>query len=234
MHASPPRAGVEPCTVAIAHRAGNDRALLLRAAEAGADWVEADIWWQRGELVARHERALWRLPLRYDEWRLGIAIRPALRLPQICDLLTGGPQLLIDFKGSARRLPAAVIACLRARDAVDRCAVCGQDWPALDEAVRLEPRLRAFYSLGTEQQLTALLRGSTGTREVRAVSCAEFLLTPPVLAELRDRRIAILAWTVNHRARAEELLSAGVYGITTDSPEVLALVKGFRQPLRSS
>ncbi len=234
MYAARSSADADRAAVAIAHRSGNDRRTLTRAIQLGVDWVEADIWCQYGHLVARHERALWRLPLRYDEWKLAIALRPALRLGEICDALAGGPQLLIDFKGSGARLPVAVVDCLRAKQAVDRAAICGQDWSALDAAVAREPRLRAFYSIGSEWQLEALRRRPPASPRVSAVSCAEFLLTPDLLAEFRQRGIAVFAWTVNDRARAAELLSAGVYGITSDSAAVLAAVRDFQPPPRPS
>jgi glycerophosphoryl diester phosphodiesterase len=234
MHAARPRPGGEPGAVAIAHRAGNDRRALARALEVGADWIEADIWWQYGHLVARHERALWRLPVRYDEWKLAFALRSALRLGEICDLLTDGPQLLVDLKGSARRLPVDVVDCLRARHAVDRAAICGQRWEAIDVAVAREPRLRALYSVGAESQLAALRARRAGLPRVTAVSCAEGLLTPPVITDLLARGIAIVAWTVNDCERAHDLLVAGVSGITTDSPEVIRMVRGLPQPPRPS
>ncbi len=234
MSAARQRDGAEPDAVAIAHRAGNDRRALAAAVEAGADWIETDVWWQYGHLVARHERALWRLPVRYDEWMLGVAFRPALRLGQICDLVAGGPELLVDFKGSAPRLPEDVVDCLRAKQAVERAAVCGQRWDAIDAAVAREPRLRAFYSIGAEAQLANLRSRARDLPRIAAVSCAEFLLTPALIEHLHDRGIRILAWTVNDAARARDLLAAGVYGITTDAPAVLQIVKDFRRTRRPS
>jgi glycerophosphoryl diester phosphodiesterase len=220
--------GPQSASVAIAHRAGNDRRTLQAAIDAGADWVEADVWWQYSQLVARHERALWRLPIRYDEWKLGIALRPALRLEHICNLLEGGPQLLIDFKGSARRLPLDVVETLRQHGATERAAICGQCWPMLDAARAREPALRAFYSLGTEAHLAALRERRPDLPKVAAVSCAEFLLTPNVIAEFLERELTIVAWTVNDIRRAQALIAAGVSGITTDSAAVLAAVRDIR------
>lgn len=210
---------------AIAHRAGNDRSAFQNAVRAGVDWVETDVWWHFGRLVARHERAVWRLPVRYDEWKIGIAVRPALRLPEICALAVAGPQLLIDLKGSASRLPYDVVETLRRQNAIDRVAVCGQYWPILDAAVAEEPALRAFYSLGSMRQLGQLFSRPSSLPRIKVVSCAEYLLTSAVISQLIARGIAVIAWTVNDLTRACELVASGVAGITSDSLTVLAAVK---------
>ena len=53
--------------MAIAHRAGNDRAALEQALSAGVDAVEADLRWDGGRIVARHARRLPFLPLYWDQ-----------------------------------------------------------------------------------------------------------------------------------------------------------------------
>ncbi len=218
---------------AIAHRAGNNLPALRAAIESGADWVESDIWWHYGRLEARHEHAIWRLPLRYDEWKLGIAVRPALRLAEICRLTRDGPRLLIDLKGMATRLPHDVIDTLRAEGALARSAICSQVWSLLDAAAQVEPELAAIYSIATANQLAALRARPAGSPRVHAVSCAEALLTPQVTRELRNLGSAIFAWTVNDRGRAQELLGAGVAGIISDRHEVLELVRAQRNCGRS-
>jgi hypothetical protein len=228
------RAGAEPHAFAVAHRAGNGLQSLAAAIEAGADWVEADVWWQHGHLVARPGGARGRRPLPHDQWKLALAFRPELHLSELCDLLADGPELLIDFKGSGQRLPDDVVRCLRGARAIERAAICGQQWDLIDAAAVLEPRLRAYYSIGTVAQLGELRTRPPELPPIKAVSCAHALLTPAVIAELRERGLNIFAWTVNDSARAKQLLAAGVDGITTDSLEVLALVKDFRRTLRLS
>jgi hypothetical protein len=214
----------------IAHRAGNNRVALERAVSAGVDWVEADIWWHFGRLDARHEHALWRLPLRYDEWKLGLALRRPPCLADICDYVTGGPRLLIDFKGDFPRLALDVVALLQAKESINRAAICGQNWRLLDLAVSRAPDLKAFYSIGSVAQLEALLHRSPDLPAIRAVSCAQALLTSVVLHQLLDRGIEVFAWTVNERPRALELVEAGAAGIISDSYEVLRAVARAKAP----
>jgi hypothetical protein len=174
------------------------------------DWVEADIWWHYGRLDARHEHALWRLPVRYDEWKLGLALRSPLRLEEICDRLSSGPRLLIDFKGEQQALSLHVVDLLQRRDAVGRAAICGQIWPLLDLAREREPALKVFYSIGSNAQIEELRRRGPALPAVRAVSCAESLLTAQLLSEMAERGIEVFAWTVNDMRRAQELTRAGV------------------------
>src|SRR5690242_20646233 len=96
----------------IAHRAGNGRAILKAAVEAQADWVEVDVWYQYGRIVARHERGLWRLPIVYDSWRIRTHFKP-LYLKEILDLTAGGPRVLLDFKGTHPPLASTVVDLLR-------------------------------------------------------------------------------------------------------------------------
>ena len=175
----------------VAHRAGNRLADIRAAIEAGVDWIEADIWWQHGRLEARHEHAIW------------------------------SPRILIDLKGPARRLPHDVVRTLRAEGAVERSAICGRNWRLLDAALAIEPGLCAIYSIGTERELAAVRGRPPEEPPIRAVSCEESLLTAPVIAWLRERDIAIFAWTVNECGRALELANLGVSAIISDSIEVL-------------
>ena len=189
------------------------------------DWVEADIWWHYGQLHARHEHALWRLPVRYDEWKLALALRRPLSLEEILDRLTEGPRLLIDFKGRNPSLASDVVSLIRQRRAVDRVAICGQPWPLLDSAAEMKASIPVFYSLESEAQLDALRRRPSDP-PIRSVSCAESLLTEPVLQELGERQIEVFAWTVNDRSRALELVNSGVAGIISDRFDVLEAVAG--------
>ena len=205
----------------IAHRAGNSRRSLQAAVAAGADWLETDLWYQYGRLVARHERAIWRLPLVYDSWRLRAHFRP-LYLQEILELAGSGPGLFLDFKGSHTPLAEAVVAALRRLDAVERTAVCGQHWPSLDEIARVEPGIRLFYSLGRREQLQALRRRIEAGFSPTGVSIGRWLVTESVLAELHERGLQVFVWTVNDSEEAAQLAAWGVDGITSDRLEVLA------------
>lgn len=210
-----------PAPARVAHRAGNSRLALRRAIEACVDWVEVDIWWHHGKVVARHEPAVWRLPFVYDKWRPRLLLNP-VTLAELLGATESGPKLLLDFKGVSRRLPRAAVELLRHFGAVDRAAICGQDWQALDAARLLEPSLRVLYSLDSPRQLTALQKRPAHQPPIEAVSAGHWLLTPEAMAAFHQQKVAVFAWTVNDPARAQTLAALGAAGITSDRLDLLA------------
>jgi glycerophosphoryl diester phosphodiesterase len=59
------------------------------------------------------------------------------------------------------------------------------------------------------------------------ISIRHSLLTVERVAELHDRGVTMIAWTVNDLVRAHELVRWGVDGITSDS---LVLLQSLRDP----
>jgi glycerophosphoryl diester phosphodiesterase len=205
----------------IAHRHGNERLPLASAIAAGVDWIEVDLWYSFGRLVARHERGLWRLPIVYDSWTLKTNFRP-LYLDEIISSSAGGPGLFLDFKGTHRPLPSAVVEALRRTGEVERSAVCGQFWRPLDEIGRLEPRIRLFYSLGREEHVQRFLARLAQGLQPAGVSIAKWLLNAELGERLAGYGLEIFAWTVNEPAHALQLIEFGATGIISDDLDLLA------------
>jgi hypothetical protein len=172
-----------PRITRIAHRAGNDRAALRQAIDARVDWIEVDLWYAWGRLVARHERGVWRLPVVYDKWHVRLLRERLLSLDDLIEMTAGGPQLFIDLKGTSPRLPAAIVRTLQRHRACDRAAVCGQYWPPLDAIGSAEPRIRVFHSLGRPEHVRLHLARMSGQTRSHGVSVAHWLLTPEVVAD---------------------------------------------------
>lgn len=208
--------------IRVAHRGGNSRRLLHRALAAGVDWIEADIWLHYGRLVARHDRALWRLPVTYSRRSVSLILAPSIVLDTLLDATRRtGARVLIDLKGPHAGLPEAIVRALRRRDAFERAALCGQEWEPLDRARALEPRVRVFFSLGRPEHLDRYLaRRSDGSAPPFA-SCYHALLTPDTVAALKETGSTVIAWTVDSEARARQLLGWGVDGITSNRFEML-------------
>ena len=67
--------------------------------------------------------------------------------------------------------------------------------------------------------VVALLRGITGRPDaLEGVSVRRELLTPRVVARLRERTRDVWTWPVEDRASALELAEWGVTGFITDDP----------------
>lgn len=211
-----------PRITRIAHRAGNDRAALRRAIEAGVDWIEIDLWYAWGRLVARHERGVWRLPVVYDKWHVRLLRERLLDLDELIEMTAGGPQLFIDLKGTSPRLPRAIVHTLQRHGACDRAAVCGQYWPPLDAIGAEEPRIRVFHSLGRPEHVRLHLDRMSRQTPSHGVSVAHWLLTPQIVAELGQDGREVFAWTVNQPARASTIVAWGVHGVISDRLDLLS------------
>ncbi|HEY7295864.1 MAG TPA: glycerophosphodiester phosphodiesterase [Dehalococcoidia bacterium] len=211
-----------PHVARIAHRAGNDRDALQAAISAGVDWIEVDLWHAWGRLVARHERSVWRLPLVFDRWRVRRLREQLLDLNELIELTAGGPQLLIDLKGTTPRLPGAIMRTLQRHGACERAAVCGQYWPPLDAIAASERRIRVFHSLGRPEHVRSHLRRVGRHTASHGVSVAHWLLSPEIICELRRDGREVFTWTVNEPARALTLVEWGAHGVISDRLDLLS------------
>ena len=209
--------------IRCAHRAGNSRQSLLQALEAGVDWIEVDVWYAHGRLHARHERAVWRLPLLYDKWSLHVRPR-LLSLADLLRLVGERAHIFVDVKGTHPRLPRAIAAAVRAGGAPGRVSVCGQYWPVLDAIGREEPGIAVYHSLGRPEHFAAYRRATPQPRGVRVagVSAARWLLTQDDVRLFHERDLRIVAWTVNDEAEAQKLAGWGVDGVTSDRLDLLS------------
>jgi glycerophosphoryl diester phosphodiesterase len=215
-----------PRPMLIAHRGGNTRPALGAAVAAGVDWLETDVWWHYGRVVARHDAAVWRLPVTYSRRRVGLGpVRP-VTLDQLLDALEGtGVRLLLDLKGTSPLLPGALVDGLQRRNALSRAALCGQEWDPLDAAREREPGLQVFFSLGRPEHMPAYLRRLDEGTAPPLISIRHSMLNPDRVEELHAKGVTMIAWTVNDPARAADLVAWGVDGITSDS---LRLLRGLR------
>lgn len=208
--------------IRVAHRGGNSRVRLQHALNAGVDWIEADIWLHYGRLVARHDRSLWRLPITYSRRSVSLILAPEI----VLDTLLQATQrttsrVLIDLKGRPAGLPDALVSAIRRDDAFERTALCGKEWAALDRARALDARASVVFSLATPDHLHQYLARRRDGSAPPGASCHHRLLTPATVDALKSAGSTILAWTVDSEARARQLLSWGVDGITSNRLDLL-------------
>ena len=208
--------------IRIAHRGGNSRRLLRHALTVGVDWVEADIWLHYGRLVARHDPALWRLPITYSRRSVSLILAPAIVLDTLLQATRRTTtQVLIDLKGREQGLPEAIVGVLRRRNAFERAALCGQEWGPLDRARALDARAHVVFSLGKPEHLERYLVRRRDDSAPPCASCYHGLLTPATVDALKEAGSTIIAWTVDSEARARQLLRWGVDGITSNRFDML-------------
>jgi glycerophosphoryl diester phosphodiesterase len=196
----------------VAHRVGNDLR-HLRTSELPI--VEADVHFFRGRLEVRHLKTLGPVPVYWDRWQLPRRFRPRVVLADVFAAAPPATTLLLDLKGTRRRLASAVLEALGDRRAI----VCSRNWRHL-EPFRDVEQVAVAYSVGSRRQLSALRRLVRRER-LAGISIHERLLDARTAAELTERADLVLTWPVNTLERARELVSWGVRGLITDDPEAL-------------
>jgi hypothetical protein len=217
--ASPLR-GSSHTVARIAHRAGNDRSALLHALDTCVDWLETDIWYDFGRVAVRHDPALWRLPIILSSGRPRL-LRGPLFLDDVI-ASSGEGRLLLDLKGHHRRLPEAMLAAVRGRDATARIAACGQDWDLLDALTGQDSAVPVLHSVGNRRQLAAHAARLSHGPLPHGISIASWLVTRDLVRQYQERGLRVFVWTVNDLRLALQLAGWGVDGIISDSLDVLA------------
>ena len=208
-----------PAPIVVAHRAGNHLDRLARAEAAGVDLIEADVWFYRGRLEVRHLKTMGPVPLLWDRWKLESARAPRMLLKDLVNAARPDTELMLDLKGSAVELPGAVAEAMEHRAPGRPYTVSSQWWRAL-EPFRALPSVRVIHSIGSMRMLRALPRW-LGSQPAEAVGINQRLLTPERLRILHELAPLVFTWTVNDRARLQELLDWGIGGIISDDYHLL-------------
>ena len=203
-------------TFVVAHRAGNDLALLQEAEQLGVELIEADVRLWRGRLEVRHLKTMGPLPILWDRWRLANPFAPRLGLRELLAAARGSTELLLDLKGRDQRLSELVLAQLPPGRQV---TVCARSRRLLEPFAELE-HVRLLQSVGSIRQLRTLL-GTADGLVLDGVSIHERLLDERVAAELLRYGATVLTWPVNTLQRARELALLGVHGLISDRPAAL-------------
>lgn len=212
----------------VAHRAGNDLALLRAAEEHELALVEADIRRFRGRLEVRHLKTLGPIPVLWDRWQLANPFAPRLQLDELLAATRPDTELMLDLKGRSPHLATEVLAALRPTLDSRRVTICARAWALLGPFEGL-PGVRTVHSVGNARQLRALLRLGH-ERRLQGISIHEQLLNPATVAELRDIADLVLTWPANAASRARELLAMGVDGLITDRLDLVRELRSGEVP----
>lgn len=216
-----------PKPFASAHRAGNNRREALKAIEAGADLLETDIWLHKGRLELRHKETLGPIPILWEKW----AIAPGwTRRYLLRDLLKDAPEdilLFLDFKGNNPDLGPEVLKELQRYAPERTVAICGRNYPLL-QTIAEEPNILCFYSVGSEEEWP-VAQELIAANSYPALSIEESLATPERMEWINSLGGVVVCWNVQTAERMQELRALGVDGFTTDSPELLYLIRKLRE-----
>jgi glycerophosphoryl diester phosphodiesterase len=127
--------------------------------------------------------------------------------------------LMLDLKGRDPRLPRAVIRAAEGWPAGRRLLVSSRVWRTVDR-LRGVGTIETFHSVGSRWQAGALLRRyRPGALE--GVAIHRRLLSPALVAALRERAPRVWSWPVDDPAVARTLAGWGVTGFISDAPHLL-------------
>lgn len=206
----------------IAHGGGNTAALASAAITERADFVEVDLWLHHGRFEARHERAMYPIPILIEKWYLRWAPRRPFGLAELLETAAGRVHVFLDLKSGGEEAARLV------RRAIDdagpsgaRIVASAQQWRVLRAIQAIAPEVDTFYSIDVQAKLDLFLSVSERDRQPKGVSCRHTLLTASVVQRLHERGLWVVAWTVDDLERAEALAAWGVDGITTHRTALL-------------
>jgi glycerophosphoryl diester phosphodiesterase len=222
----------------FAHRGGgalapeNTLAAFENGVALGADGIELDVRCSRdGRVVVHHDETLDRTtPLRGPV--RGVPADELVRagVPLLSHVLHAcrDVRVIVEMKVNDPAFARAVVAELRAADALERACV-GSFGRAAIEVVRVEePRLATSAAL--EEVRLALYRSwlrwpvmqpAYDGYQVPERRGAARVVSPRFIEQAHRAGLGVQVWTVNDEAAARRLLTWGVDGLITDRPDLM-------------
>jgi glycerophosphoryl diester phosphodiesterase len=147
-----------------------------------------------------------------------------------------GAPLIVELKTGGARLAHAVVAEIRAADALDRVAIGSFHTDALHTVRACEPAIATGAAKGETRW--ALYRswvgwplGETPYREFQVPerSGVTSIVTRRFVRHAHRARIPVKVWTVDTAEDIRRLLSYGVDAVITDRPDVARSVIGYHE-----
>ncbi|MGB4861124.1 MAG: glycerophosphodiester phosphodiesterase [Tepidiformaceae bacterium] len=200
----------------IAHGGGNNLATARKFLDAGADYLEVDLWLHKGRFEARHERRMRWLPLLFEKWYLSRPARGDYGLAQLlAECEERGAGVFLDLKNGGAASAALLRTTIATSGHSGRVVASSQQWRTLRAINEITPDVDSFYSIDVQAKLDLFRSVVDRDTRPRGVSCRHSLLSRRVVRELHDRGLLVVAWTVDEMDRARELVDWGVDGLTT-------------------
>jgi glycerophosphoryl diester phosphodiesterase len=225
-----PKGAIVPGTsppVIIAHGGGNSSDRTAAALAGPSDYLEVDFWVHGDRFEARHERRFpFGIPFLYEKWYLRRVPRDVEPLERLLEACEGRAGIFLDLKNGRERPSRLVAKVLEALDDHVPVLASSQQWDVLRGFAANVSGVPVYYSVDVPAKLD-LLHSIVRRDPVPAgTSCRHTLLTRDVIRRLHDEGLAVVAWTVDDPARAEELAEMGVDGITTHNAAEIRAVLG--------
>jgi len=199
----------------IAHGAGNTAARARAAITEVADCIEVDLWVHDDRFEARHERAIYPLPVWFEKWYLRLAPRRPFGLAELLREAGSEVGILLDLKNGGADAARLIRRALDEAGPSVRVAASSQLWHTLRQVNLMCPEIDLFYSIDVQAKFDLFRSVAERDFQPAGVSCRHTLLTQAMVSDLHAGGLKVVAWTVDDLDRAAELAAWGVDGITT-------------------
>jgi Glycerophosphoryl diester phosphodiesterase family len=205
-----------PLVLGVAHNAGNNAHTAATALRYGADVIEIDVIAARGRLVAGREQT-W-------PW-LAERLFRGPTLQQAWQDAAGARIVKLDLKQSGRGFLDDVAAFLEASAGARQVMVSSPDAQALTYLHSRLPGVGLLLSVNGPDPLHRLYTDAALQQVISGTSVFAGLVDAHLVAWAHQRKLQVLAWTVNAGPELNRLVGLGVDGITTAN---LAILQALR------
>lgn len=163
-----------------------------------------------------------------------------VRIPTLAELLERSPRarLNIEAKAADPRLAQALVSTIAAAGAVERVCIGSADDDQGERLRALLPDACHFLpARAARRHVLAALAGTGAWLCPLGWDCAELphrtagitVVTRRLVRHFHALEMPVFVWTVDEEAEMRDLLAAGVDGIMTDRPDLLARVLAERR-----
>jgi hypothetical protein len=208
----PALATAYPRVLGVAHNAGNNLGTIATALRYHADVIEIDVISARGRLSAGREQS-W-------PW-LGRLLFRGPSLATAWDHAAAAATVKLDLKETDRGFLDDLIAFLTPRVGSRRVMISSDDAQALIYLHDRLPGPTLLFSVNNPAALDQLKLNVGLQQDIGGVSAFQGLIDPDLVRWAHDRKLLIVAWTVNDGQRFNQLVRLGVDGITTANLAIL-------------
>jgi hypothetical protein len=170
-----------------AHNSGNSQRATRQALAHGADIIEIDVVYFKGDLYAAHHS-----PLRY----IGSRFFRGPSLSEVWDASVQSDVIMLDLKSAKPEMLEDLVSFLRAKKEHE-VAVVSRDPMALQFFRDKMPGAVILYSVHNRKSLDNLIDDETLMATIDGVTVKHTVLNATSSALLKDSGKLIFAWTVN-------------------------------------
>jgi len=193
--------------LAVAHNAGNNAATTAAALRYGAEVIEIDVVRVRGRLAAGRAHGWWWLAERVFRGET---------LASAWDHAAAAKIVKLDLQQNDRGLLDALISFLRRVPANRPVMVSTRDPGAIEYLrPRVAPAVTLLFSVPFPDAVTRVETDRALSAAIGGISVFQGLVTASLVTWAHQRKLLVIAWTVNDGTRLNQLQRLDIDGITT-------------------